>query len=295
MTRPTVPGEAGRPPQAGRAAPARRSSPWRSRSVLWRSREVDLLAWVPAASRDAVITGYAQALAAAGGPGAGADPDTAAASFLGWLATTSQPWLVVLDDLADAADLDGLWPRGAAGMVLVTTRLPADAVSAPGRSILEIGPFSPREALSYLSARLTEDAGMRAGALDLAADLGYLPLGLAQAAAVIADTGDRLPQLPRAVRRPGPADAGERGRPGRGHGGRHLVAVAGPGRQPVTSRPGPGTPWCWWRCSAQRRPGSGADQPGGVRLHLRAPRHGHAGRARARSASCWTPCPGSAW
>jgi tetratricopeptide (TPR) repeat protein len=187
MTRPTVPGEAGRPPQAGLGGTGKTQLAVALASVLWRSREVDLLAWVPAASRDAVITGYAGALAAAGG--ADADPDTAAAGFLGWLATTSQPWLVVLDDLADAADLDGLWPRGAAGMVLVTTRLPADAVSGPGRSVLEIGPFSPREALSYLSARLTEDAGMRAGALDLATDLGYLPLGLAQAAAVIADRG----------------------------------------------------------------------------------------------------------
>ena len=79
-----------------------------------------------------MITGYAQALAAAGAPGAGADPETAAASFLRWLATTSQPWLVVLDDLADTADLDGLWPLGAAGMVLVTTRLPASAMDGPG-------------------------------------------------------------------------------------------------------------------------------------------------------------------
>ena len=187
MTQPTVPDHTGRQPQAGLGGTGKTQLAVALASVLWRSREVDLLAWVPAASRDAVITGYAQALAAADGPGADADPDTAAASFLGWLATTSQPWLVVLDDLADAADLDRLWPRGAAGMVLVTTRLPASAVGGPGRRILEIGAFSPREALGYLSARLSEDAGQRAGALDLATDLGYLPLALAQAAAVIAD------------------------------------------------------------------------------------------------------------
>ena len=151
---------------------------------------MDLLAWVPAASRDAVITGYAQALAAPGGPGAGADPDTAAAGFLGWLATTSQPWLVVLDDLADAADLDGLWPRGAAGMVLVTTRLPAGARRRPrpedpgDRAVQPArGPELP---VRQAQARTP---GMRAGALDLATDLGCLPLGLAQAAAVIADSG----------------------------------------------------------------------------------------------------------
>jgi tetratricopeptide (TPR) repeat protein len=184
LTQPAGPGEAGRQPLAGPGGTGKTQLAVALALTLWRSREVDLLAWVPAASRDAVMTGYAQA----GAPGAQAGLDTAAASFLGWLAKTSQPWLAVLDDIADPADLDGLWPAGATGMVLVTTRLPASALDGPGRRILEIGPFSAREALGYLSARLNEDAGLRAGALDLATDLGCLPLGLGQAAAVIADS-----------------------------------------------------------------------------------------------------------
>jgi len=188
MTGPAAPDGAGRQPLAGPGGTGKTQLAAALAQTVWRSREVDLLAWVPAASRDAVLTGYAQALAAAGAPGAQAGADAAAAGFLGWLAKTSQPWLIVLDDLADPADLDGLWPAGAAGMVLVTTRLPASAMAGPGRRILEIGAYSPREALGYLSARLSEDAGMRAGALDLATDLGGLPLGLAQAAAVIADS-----------------------------------------------------------------------------------------------------------
>jgi tetratricopeptide (TPR) repeat protein len=191
LTQPAGPGEAGRQPLAGPTGTGGTGKTQLAAALaqtLWRSREADLVAWVPAASRDAVLTGYAQALAAAGAPGAQAGLDIAAAGFLGWLAKTSQPWLVVLDDLADPADLDGLWPAGTAGMVLATTRLPASTLGGPGRRILEIGPFSPREALGYLSARLSEDAGMRAGALDLATDLGCLPLGLGQAAAVIADS-----------------------------------------------------------------------------------------------------------
>ena len=132
MTQPAGSAQAEAQPQAGLGGTGKTQLAVALANVLWRSREVDLLAWVPAASRDTVITGYAQALAAAGAPGAGADPETAAASFLRWLATTSQPWLVVLDDLADTADLDGLWPLGAAGMVLVTTRLPASAMDGPG-------------------------------------------------------------------------------------------------------------------------------------------------------------------
>jgi len=154
---------------------------------LWDSAAVDLLAWVPAVSRDSIITGYVQAGAAAGAPGGGEPPERAAASFLDWLAGTDRPWLLVLDDLTDIVDLDELWPRGAAGRVVVTTRLPAAAVRGPGRTIVEVGTFSPREALAYLTGSLYPD--QRAGAIDLAGDLGCLPLGLALAAAVIADAG----------------------------------------------------------------------------------------------------------
>jgi tetratricopeptide (TPR) repeat protein len=154
---------------------------------LWNTAAVELLAWVPAVSRDSIITGYVQAGAAVGAPGGGEPPERAAASFLDWLADTGRPWLVVLDDLTDLVDLDGLWPRGAAGRVVVTTRLPAAAVRGPERRILEVGTFSPREALSYLTASLYPE--QRTQAVDLAGDLGCLPLGLALARAAIAETG----------------------------------------------------------------------------------------------------------
>jgi tetratricopeptide (TPR) repeat protein len=153
----------------------------------WRAGDVDLLAWVPAGSRDAIFSGYAEALAAAEIPGARANPRAAAASFLSWLAETSRPWLLVLDGVADASDLEGLWPSGQAGLVLVTTRLPAEVIGGANRTIAGVGPFSPREALGYLTARLSEP-GMRAGALDLASDLGCLPLSLTMASAVVADS-----------------------------------------------------------------------------------------------------------
>ena len=188
LTQPAHAGEAGRYPLAGMGGTGKTQLAAALAHSVWGSREVDLLAWVPATSREAVIAGYAQALAATGATSADADMDTAAASFLGWLADTRRPWLLVLDDLADPADLDGLWPWGATGLVLVTTRLPAAAVGAAGRKILQVGAFSQREALSYLTARLYQEPGMRAGALDLAMDLGCLPLCLAQASAVVADS-----------------------------------------------------------------------------------------------------------
>lgn len=158
----------------------------------WRAGTVDLLTWVRAGRRDAVLCGYAAALAAIGEPDPGTDCEASAARFVAWLARTSRPWLVVLDDLANLADLNGLWPQGAAGRVLVTTRLPAAALrgrGVPDLKIHQVGAFSPREALGYLIERLDTNAGQRTEAVDLAADLGCLPLALAQASAVLADTG----------------------------------------------------------------------------------------------------------
>ena len=88
---------------------------------LWRSRQVDLLAWVNAASRASVVSAYAEA-AARLGLDHGGDAESVAARFAAWLGGTVRRWVVVLDDLRDAADLDGLWPGGLAGRVLVTAR-----------------------------------------------------------------------------------------------------------------------------------------------------------------------------
>ena len=59
-----------------------------------------------------MLSGYAAATAAATGRDQASTGESVAAQFLSWLAETSRPWLVVLDDLAGGADLDGLWPAG---------------------------------------------------------------------------------------------------------------------------------------------------------------------------------------
>jgi len=159
--------------------------------ALRSARAVDVLVWVTASSRDAIRAGFARAAGAVGAGDPDADARDAAARFTAWLARTERRWALILDDLADLADLDGLWPAGPNGQIIITTRLPAATfgvgahAAAGGLRIAPVGGFSRREALSYLSSRLTDDPDQRIEALDLAEDLERLPIGLAQAAAVM--------------------------------------------------------------------------------------------------------------
>jgi hypothetical protein len=153
---------------------------------LWRSGGVELLVWIEATSRASVLSAYAAATATVTGREQASSSESDAAQFLSWLGETTRPWLVVLDDLAEAGDLDDLWPAGPAGRVLVTS---ADAVTVPrGMRLVPVGPFSLREATSYLSGRLSADPDKRLGAIELAKDLDFEPLALAQAGSVIASS-----------------------------------------------------------------------------------------------------------
>jgi tetratricopeptide (TPR) repeat protein len=153
------------------------------------SRLVDLVVWISATARDAIVSGYAQAGRDAGVPAPGEDADRAAAAFLDWLARSGRPWLVVLDGLTEAAVAADLWPQGAGGRVLVTADHPDAAARIPGAHLVPVGPYSPREAMAYLFAKLQADPGQRNGALELATGLGFAPAALGQAVAVISETG----------------------------------------------------------------------------------------------------------
>ncbi|WP_261386927.1 tetratricopeptide repeat protein, partial [Streptomyces sp. BK340] len=160
--------------------------------TAWQAGELDVLVWITAANATAAASGYAQAAVEI----LGADPadrEAAARAFLAWLEpkATATPcrWLVVLDDVTDPADLNGLWPpAGPHGRTLVTTRR-QDAALA-GR-LIKVGLFTEAESLAYLTTALgardrrEPDEQLTA----LAQDLGHLPLALSQAAAYLIDAG----------------------------------------------------------------------------------------------------------
>ncbi|WP_327075564.1 tetratricopeptide repeat protein (plasmid) [Kitasatospora purpeofusca] len=152
---------------------------------------VDVLVWVNAAETAQIIATYAEAAAKACVPGAdGQDAEADARAFLDWLAVTDRSWLVVLDDLTDLEGAQRWWPHPPAGTgdgrVLATTRRRDALVTGNGRARVDIGTYTPDEALAYLEERLAEaGAGHllddRSG--DLVEALGLLPLALSHAAA----------------------------------------------------------------------------------------------------------------
>jgi tetratricopeptide (TPR) repeat protein len=152
---------------------------------IWRAGEVDLLLWLDASSRASVLSGFVEAAAATASDHMG-DAESVAGSFVEWLGETSRSWLIVLDDLRDTEDLNGLWPTGQTGRVLITTPDRRMLTGRPRVRTLPVPEFSTREALSYLMGRLTADPDQRLGAIDLVVALGCEPPALAQASAMIA-------------------------------------------------------------------------------------------------------------
>ncbi len=155
---------------------------------LWRSTAIDALIWISATSRESVLSAYVEASAAAFGIAPTGTAESVAARLVSWLATTDQRWMIVLDDLQDQTDLDGLWPEGPSGRVLVTSMQASLTSGRRGIQVIPVGFFSIREALNCLTERLSVNPVQRHGAIDLIEALGREPLALAQAASVVANS-----------------------------------------------------------------------------------------------------------
>ena len=142
-----------------------------------------LVAWINAEDADELLAGLA-AVAAALGLEAG-DRDAAGRAVRHWLEAGGDRCLLVFDNATDPAVLRPFLPAVGAARVIITSN--ERSVGALGADVA-VEVFSEKEALAFLAERTGSDDV--AGARTVAAELGWLPLGLAQAAAVIA--GQRL-------------------------------------------------------------------------------------------------------
>ena len=139
--------------------------------------------WQFATEDSAVLAAGFAELAAQLGTGESGDP---VASVHGVLAAYPAAWLLVFDNARDRAAIEAFLPPAGPGRVLVTSRNP----NWPPSQVLDV-PVLGREAAAGFLGKRTGDADRQA-ALDLAGELGNLPLALEQAGAYIQATRDSL-------------------------------------------------------------------------------------------------------
>jgi Domain of unknown function (DUF4062)/Tetratricopeptide repeat len=141
------------------------------------------VAWqLPAEDPAVLAAGFGELAAQLGATDRG-DP---VAAVHGLLAASLAPWLLLFDNAPDQASVARFVPPAGRGRVLITSR---NQIWPPGQG-MEVPVLDQRVAAEFLVNR-TGDLDRRP-ALELAGELGGLPLALEQAAAYIQATGDDL-------------------------------------------------------------------------------------------------------
>ena len=142
-----------------------------------------LVAWVNGADTTSLLAGLAAVADAVGVPDgdSGRGVTDAGAAVRHWLEADGDQCLLVFDDVSDPEVVRPFIPVGGTARVLITSkRQPAADLG----SAIPVDVFSADEASAFLAARTGRD--YEAGAAEVAAALGHVPLALSLAASVVA-------------------------------------------------------------------------------------------------------------
>lgn len=148
---------------------------WSCQAAGW-----PVVAWIAAETGDQIVSGLAALAGRLGVRGDREDAATAARRARDALAASQRPGLLVFDNAADLEQMRIWCPATGATRVIITSRSRAfERLYEP----VPVSEFTPAEAVAFLRERTgLADA---VGAMELAEELGYLPLALAQAAALV--------------------------------------------------------------------------------------------------------------
>ena len=144
--------------------------------------EVGMCWQLPAEDPAVLAVGFGELAAQLGA----ADRGDRVAAVHGVLAASPAPWLLIFDNAPDRASVARFMPPAGPGRVVITSR---NQIWPPGQA-LDVPVLDTEVAAEFLVSR-TGDADRRA-ALELARELGGLPLALEQAAAYVQASGGSM-------------------------------------------------------------------------------------------------------
>ncbi len=139
-----------------------------------------LVAWVNAENPPTALNGIAKIAAAAGLDNSRADLESMGEAVRHWLEADGERRLVIFDNVTDTDFLARFLPSTGQCQVIITSN---QLETLEFGEAIAVGVFTRQEALSFLNQRTGRRIDTKAE--ELAEELGFLPLALAQAAAVI--------------------------------------------------------------------------------------------------------------